>query len=168
MKWYSYIICVVCIIIGVFFGLSWYQDVTATSYVNGDINITNQFSQEQFNYSSSAVAFYPTENSESFSFETELVKTNGFNGERKDYTVKLNEYVLTETTITAGAVKADVKMDFYDTEGKVVCNGELTVVIRFLSDKTQLILSCPTQSSATFFENYFTDNGIRLQVIENL
>ena len=168
MKWYSYLICCLCIIVGVFFGLNWYQDVTAQSYVNGDINISNKFSQESFNYSSSAVVFTPTENAESYAFETELIEVDGFNGVKKDYTVKLNEYVLTDTTITAGSVKANVNMDFYDTEGDVVCNGELTIVIRFLSDKTQLQLSCPNQASATFFENYFSDNGIRLLVIENL
>lgn len=167
MKWYSYIICTIAILLGMFFGIKFYQELTSTSYTNGSINIENQFSQETFDFRNSAVVFYPTENSEAYSFEIDLVKTNGFDGERKDYTVILNDYILYESNITGGAVKSDVQMDFYDTEGNLMHEAKMSITIRFLSSKTQLILSCPDLTSATYFENYFTNNGIRLLVMEN-
>lgn len=168
MKWYSYIICCVLILVGTFFGIKFYQDITATSYVNGSIDISNQFSRESFYYSNSSVVLYPTENSESYTFEIELVKTEGFDGERKKYEVVLNDYVLTDTVITGGAVNSNVKMDFYDVDGTLLHNAEMKITIRFLSGKTQLCLACTDQESATYFENYFTDNGIRLAVNEIL
>ena len=168
MKWYSYIICFVLVIVGAFFGVELYNQATATSYINGSIDISNQFSQEAFSYSNSAVVFYPIENAEAYTFETELVKVEDFDATRKEYQVTLNDFVLTDTTITAGAVNSNVRMDFYDVNGSVLCEGKMIIVIRFLSGKTQLVLYCADQDSATYFEQYFTDNGIRLTVDEIL
>ena len=53
MKWYTYLICFILIIVGVFCGIELYKEVKAESYVNGSIDISNKFSQESFNYSSS-------------------------------------------------------------------------------------------------------------------
>jgi len=58
MKWYTYVICFVLIIVGTFLGIELYKDIKAESYVNGSIDISNQFSQESFNYSSTSVVFY--------------------------------------------------------------------------------------------------------------
>lgn len=168
MKWYSYIICTIAILFGMFFGINFYQDITSTSYTNGDLKgVVNEFSQESFYFRNSAVVFYPTENSEAYAYSVELVKTEGFDGERKDYTVILNDYILYESEITGGAVKSDVQMDFYDTEGNLMHEAKMTIIIRFLSSKTQLVFTCPDLTSATYFENYFTNNGIRLSVMEN-
>ena len=168
MKWYSYIICFILIGLGCFFGVQFYNDVTAMSYTNGSINISNQFSQESFFYSNNAVVFYPTATEEAYTFEIELVKTEGFDAERKEYELVLNDFKLIDTTFKAGAVISDVYMDFYDVEGNEMCNGEMSIRILFLSGKTQLKLSCPDVESATYFEQYFNDNGIRLAVIEIL
>ncbi len=168
MKWYSYIICSFLILVGCFFGIKFYQDLTATSYVNGSIDITNKFSQDSFYYVNSSVVFYPTENSEAYAFEIDCLETENFDGERKEYKVVLNNYILTDTTITGGSISSVIKMDFYDVDGKLLHNAEMNLLIRFLSEKTQLKLSCADQTSATYFENYFSDNGIRLGVIEQL
>lgn len=168
MKWYSYIICSILILVGCFYGIKFYQDVTATSYVNGSIDISNKFSQDSFYYVSSSVAFYPTENSEAYTFEIDCLETDNFDGERKDYKVVLNDYVLINSVITGGSVRSVVQMDFYDVDGNLLHNAEMDLLIRFLSEKTQLKLSCADQTSATYFENYFNDNGIRLGVIELL
>jgi len=59
-------------------------------------------------------------------------------------------------------------MDFYDTEGNIVCNSAMSLSIQFLSNKTQLRLATNGQVSASFLEQYFSDNGIRLSVVEIL
>ena len=58
MKWYTYLICFILIVVGVFCGIELYREVKAESYVNGSIDISNKFSQESFNYSSTSVVFY--------------------------------------------------------------------------------------------------------------
>lgn len=166
MKWYTYLICIVLIIAGIFAGTAFYNEATATSYKNGSINIENQFSQEQFYYSNSAVVFYPNENSEAYTFEIDLNKTEGFDAEVNEYEVYLNGFVLLDTTFTGGSITSNVDMHFYNVDGEVAHEGEMTILLRFLNNKTQLKLSCPDVTSATYFEEYFTTNGIRLAVLE--
>ena len=48
MKWWSYIICFVLALAGAFCGWRYYEDVKATSYETGSINIENVFFQDSF------------------------------------------------------------------------------------------------------------------------
>lgn len=168
MKWYTYLICFVFICLGVFCGIELYRDVKAESYINGSIDISNKFSKESFNYSSTSVVFYHDiyDDTNTYYFETDLVKIEDFNGETKEYRVILNDYILIDADIKAGSVFAVINMDFYNTNGQVVCSSSMNISIQFLSSKTTLVLSTTGQTNASFFEQYFSDNGIRLVVNE--
>jgi len=176
MKWYTYFICFILIIVGTFCGIQLYKEVKAESYINGSIDISNKFSQESFNYSSTSVIFYHDiyDNTDSYIFEIDLLKVEDFNGLEKEYQVVLNDYVLIDSQIKAGSVFSVVNMDFYNTDGELICNSNLNISIKFLSDKTKLTLSIIGNDDYTgleqfsFFEQYFDDNGIRLKVIEIL
>ena len=170
MKWYTYLICFILIVLGVFSGIELYKEVKAESYINGSIDIRNQFSQESFNYTSSSLVFYHDiyDQTETYSFDKELLKVDDFNGVEKEYQVLLNDYVLIDSDINAGSVFSVVNMDFYDTNGEIVCNASMNISIKFLSNKTQLTLTTIGNENASFFEQYFSDNGIRLQVMEIL
>lgn len=169
MKWYTYIICFLLIVLGVFCGIRFYEELKAESYINGSIDITNQFEQESFNYTSSSVAFYyDAETENTYTFEKDLLKVNDFNGKDKQYKIELNDFVIINADIKAGSVYAPITMDFYNTDGDVVCNGTLNISIKFLSGKTTLTLSTIGEEQKGFFEQYFTDNGIRLKVVEIL
>lgn len=170
MKWYTYLICFILIIVGAFCGIELYKEVKAESYINGSIDISNQFSQESFNYTSSSVVFYHDiyDESDTYTFDKELLKVDDFNGKDKEYQVILNDYVLIDSDINPGSVFSVVTMDFYDTDGNVVCNSTMNISIKFLSNKTQLTLTTIGKENASFFEQYFSDNGIRLKVMEIL
>lgn len=96
MKWYTYLICFVLIIIGAFSGIELYKEVKAESYINGSIDISNKFSQECFNYSSSSVSFYHDDydTAETYSFQKDLLVVDSFNGLENTYQVVLNDYIL--------------------------------------------------------------------------
>lgn len=169
MKWYTYLICFILIIIGTFAGIRLYKEVKAESYVNGSIDISNNFSQESFNYSTTSFAFYEdiySENEDEFIFNQDLVKVNDFNGRTKQYEVYLNDFILLDTDFNAGSIFSVANMDFYDEYGDVVCSSSLNISIRFLSNKTELRLSISGLENAMFFEQYFADNGFRLKVLE--
>ena len=170
MKWYTYLICFILIVVGVFCGIELYKEVKAESYINGSIDISNQFSQESFNYTSSSVTFYNDvyDETQTYTFDKELLKVDNFNGEKNEYQVILNDYVLVDSDINAGSVFSVIYMDFYDTDGKIVCNASMNISIKFLSNKTQLTLITTGNENASFFEQYFSDNGIRLKVMEIL
>ena len=168
MKWYTYLICFVLIIIGAFSGIELYKEIKAESYVNGSIDISNKFSQESFNYSSSSVAFYHDDydTTDTYTFQKDLLVVDSFNGLENTYQVVLNDYILFDTEFNAGSIFSMIDIDFYDTDGNIVCNADMKISIVFLSNKTQLELTTIGDESSSFLEQYFTDNGIRLQVIQ--
>lgn len=163
-----YILAFAFIVAGVFCGLRLYKEVKAESYINGSIDISNRFSQESFKYTSTSVVFYHDlyDDTDTYSFEKDLLKTENFDGENKKYNVVLNDYVLLNCDIKAGSVFATVDMDFYGTDGNLVNSAVLKISVKFLSGKTQLTLATTGSVNAQFLEQYFTDNGMRLQIIE--
>ena len=70
-----YLLCFVIIVAGVFCGIRLYKEVKAESYINGSIDISNRFSQESFNYSSTSVVFYHDlyDDTQTYTFEKELL-----------------------------------------------------------------------------------------------
>ena len=170
MKWYTYLICFILIIVGVFCGIELYKEIKAESYVNGSIDISNKFSQESFNYSSSSVAFYHDDydTTDTYTFQKDLLVVDSFNGKEKIYQVILNDYILFNTEFNPGSIFSNVAIDFYDTEGNVICNADMKISIVFLSNKTQLTLATVGDKNSSFLQQYFTDNGIRLRVVEIL
>lgn len=169
MKWYWHVVCVVVIIAGVFCGVSFYREVKAESYINGRINIENKFTQENFFYTASSVAFYLetyADKPETYVCEQNSKKVEDFNAEKKTYQVKLNNYILLDAQINAGSVFANFHLDFHDTNGEITQDADMQISILFLSDKTQLKFVVVGEESRAFLEKYFAENGIRLQVKE--
>lgn len=170
MKWYTYLICFVLIIVGAFCGIELYKEVKAESYINGSIDISNQFSKDSFEYSSTSVVFYHDlyDDTNTYSFEISLTKIEDFNGQKKEYQVWLNDFILIDSEINAGSIYSVVYLDFYDEYGSIVNSSTMNISIKYLSSETLLTLSTVGQTNASFLEQYFADNGIRLKVIEIL
>ena len=97
-----------------------------------------------------------------------MLKVEDFNGKDKEYQVTLNEHILLNCDINAGSVFAITTIDFYDTNNNILCSATLQISIKFLSNKTILTLSTTGNENASFLEQYFSDFGIRLKVIEIL
>ena len=165
-----YLLAFVIIVVGVFCGIRLYKEIKAESYINGSIDISNRFTQESFNYSSTSAVFYHDlyDDTDTYTFEKDLLKVENFDGKKKTYQVVLNDYVLLNTEINAGSVFATVNMDFYDTNGNVINSAVMKVSVKFLSNKTTLTLATTGKENASFLEQYFADNGIRLRIIEIL
>lgn len=160
-----YIIGSLVIISGLICGVAFYKEVTAKSYVNGSINIQNQYSMESFQYNSNSVIFYQNSGTNTYTYSTDLLKVADFNGEKKNYEVVVNDYIL-PATVSAGAVDTTLLLDFYSTSGELTCSSAMKINIKFLSDKTQLTFSVVGEKQAQFLEQYFKDNGIRLRINE--
>lgn len=170
MKWYWYIICVILVLLGVFCGIQLYKEVKAESYVNGSIDISNKFSQESFKYTNTSVVFYHDiyDETDTYIFEADCLKVDDFNGLTNTYQVVLNDYILLESEINAGSIFTNVNLDFYDTYGEIIKSVDMQISIKFLRDKTQLTLATTGNENASFLEQYFSNNGIRLYVNEIL
>ena len=160
-----YIGCFLMITVGVFSGIQLYKEIKAESYVNGTIDISNQFSQDSFSYYNTSVVFYHYlyDDTDTHSFEVDLPKVD-FNGKDGNYLLWLNDYLLIDAEFKSGSVFSAVFMDFYNTNGELVNNTELQISIQFLSNKTNLKLVTIGKVNASYLEQYFADNGIRLKV----
>lgn len=165
----TYMFCAVLICSGVICGINLYKEVTAESYINGSIDISNTTSQESFYYSASSLTFYYDyyDESEAQIFTIDLVPVEDFDGDKYNYQLVLNDYVIQDINvqINHGSVFAVIIMEFYNTDGLLVCNSNLSISIKFLSNKTTLSISVEDYQSASFFEQYFSDYGIRLKVL---
>ena len=165
-----YLAAFVLIVAGVFCGIRLYKEVKAESYVNGSIDISNRFSQESFYYSSTSVVFYHDlyDETETYTFTKDLLKTENFDGLKNEYCVTLNDYILLDSQITAGTVFSMLCIDFYDTNSEIVCSASMQIKIEFLSNKTSVSLTTKGNEQASFLEQYFADNGIRLKIVQIL
>ena len=170
MKWYTYLICFVLVIVGTFCGIQLYKEVKAESYINGSIDISNKFSQENLNYSSTSLVFYHDlyDDTDTYSFEQDLLKVENFNGQKKSYELWLNDFIILDAEFNAGSVYSTVQLDFYNEYGNIIYSSKLNISVKYLSSKTQITLSTKGQESASFLEQYFKDNGIRLKIVEIL
>jgi len=170
MKWYVYLICFALVIAGAFCGVRLYQLVTAESYINGSIDIENRFTMESFSYAETGVEFYHDiyDTTNTYAYSVDLQRVDDFDGARKTYQVVLNDYFVPETQITAGSVFATVYMEFYSTNGGLLCSAHFNISVKFLSNKTSLTLSTTGGENASFLSQYFRDNGIRLKINEIL
>lgn len=168
MRWWGYLICFVLIVVGVFCGIQLYKEVKAESYVNGTIDISNRFSQEAFKYKSSSAVFYHDtyDDTNTYYFDKQLLKTENFDGEKKTYKVMLNDFNLFNAEVNAGSVFATITIDFYDTQGQLIKSSDMSLSVKFLSNKTQITFATVGSENAQFLEQYFSDNGLRLQIIE--
>ena len=105
---------------------------------------------------------------DTYYFEQDLLKVEDFNGKNKDYQIWLNDFILLQSDINAGSIYSVAYIDFYDEYNNLIQASTLNISIKFLSNKTQLTLSTEGKENASFLEQYFSDNGIRLKVIEIL
>ena len=153
---------------GVFCGLRLHTLMTAESYVNGSIDISNQFSMESFSYTSTSVEFYNDiyNNPTNYSFEVDLLPVDDFNGQKNTYQIVLNNYILIDTQIVAGSVFAKIYLDFHDTNGDIICSSFVDIQVKFLSNKTTLTLATTGSQNASFLTQYFSDYGLRLKINE--
>ena len=165
-KFVFYIVTGLIIISSIICGVQLYKEITAKSYINGQIDIRNQFITQSFEYKSSSVVFTKSGENEAYTFEIDLTKVEDFNGEIKQYKIEMNDYILFNAVITTGSVSADVEIDFYDTQNKQVCTSELNILVEFLSNKTRLKMTTQGAKQAEFLTQYFTDYGIRLSIAE--
>lgn len=178
MKWYTYIICFVLMLVGIWSGITLWQKVHAESYINGSITVTNNLYFESFTYNNSlfseVIVFNDNDLANDNNFETHnyswssvnLPTVTDFNGITKVYQVEINGYRIFDATINAGGVLTRINIDFYDSENNLSCAGYYDLSVRFLSNRTELFVKTVGQKNANFIEQYFADNGLRITIKE--
>lgn len=159
-----YIIACAIIVCGIFCSIQFFKEATATSYVRGEITTRNSFSQEQFMYSTSSLSLYEDVYNNTYSYESEQLPVDDFNGRQYTYEVKLNNFNIIDADIDSGNIAFTVHMKFYSPTNELLCNGSIKFNIKFLSNKTMVSIITYSNEEASFFEQYFDDYGLKLEV----
>ena len=168
MKWYSYILCFILIIVGIFC----------------TIELVDLFSVKSGEYGS-VITYKTQENYEEFSkfdygsitFDTEdyalykNVSTFGsqkFDGTKEDYTLFFNGQPLNNVVQTAGRINGDLSLKFYDLNGEEITTANVHFVIEYLASATKVTTTITnTDNSVSYLTAYMEINGAVLQVMSN-
>ena len=169
MKWYTYIICLILIIVGAFC----------------TIELVDLFSVKSGEYGS-VISYKTQENYEEFSkfdygtigFETEdyttykNVSTFGskkFDGTKADYTLFFNGQPLNNVVQTAGRINGDLSLKFYDLNGEEITTADIHFVVEYLASLTKVTTTITNvNNSVSYLNAYMEINGAVLQVVKGV
>lgn len=159
-----YVLAFIIIFIGSLSGFGLYKDLTAKSIIVGSLDYDQLTTTQSMTYSKSSLILYTAEEDNTCCyFEDTMSLVKDFNGNEHNYIVTLNDYVLTESSISAGSIYSIVNFVFYDTDNSVKCNTQLDVSILFLSSKTKIRLETDIENKP-YLEDYFSNYGFTLKI----
>ena len=158
-----YILASVIVVGGIFHGVKLVKEVTSQSYIVGDITVENAFELENFSYKTNTVAF--SEKNEIWSYNLQFLPLKDFNGQKYDYSIVVNDYIL-PTETSAGSASTKMNIEFYSTVGELEHSATLNIKLEFYVDKTTMLLTTTTLTQASYIEKYISTNGFKIKVIQ--
>lgn len=167
MKWYSYVICCVLIIVGAICTVNlvniWDNKSSIVGEI-GSIETVNDYSQIcRLDYSTVTLE---TEDNINYS-SSQAFGAVDFDGAKKDYVLFFNDTLVKDTTIKSGEISANVILNFYSTDGQLASVCDLSVEIKFYDDKTVVDVSTVNENnSIAYYTRYATVNGAIFKVVE--
>lgn len=165
MKWYSYLICFILIIVGAFC----------------TVEMVNLFSVKSGEYGS-IISYQTHGDYEEFSkfdfgsidFETTDYKTykdistfgfQKFDGTKEDYSLFFNGQPLNNVVQSAGRINGDLSIKFYDLNGKEITTANVHFLIEYLASATKVTTTITNvNNSVSYLTAYMEINGAVLQV----
>ena len=154
---------------GVFCGISWFKKAHAKSHIIGTLDFDNRYTMESFSFSNAKhpIAFDHDEgNLTDWYFEDELEKVPTFDGDKKQYEIELNNYLILDAKIMFRRVSFDVSMNYRDLDASIKCEGSFNIVISFFNDKTTIRIETRGDKFRQFLEQYILENGFELFIKE--
>lgn len=167
MKWYSYIICAFLIVAGIFSFMNLQDIWSQSSYVVGTpITIETQNNYElvcKFDYGTIA---FETEDYVEY-VNTSTFAHYEFDGSKNNYSVLVNDNLLSDIEVSAGKIIANCLINFYSTDGELTSTADLNFTILFYDDSTQITISMSNENdSYAYLSKYMANNGFILKVVK--
>ena len=164
------VLCVGSILSGIFFGIKWFKASHSKSHVIGSLDVNNSLTQDNFSYSNAEnpIVFYHDDydTTELYTFTAELKAVPSFDGDKKQYEILLNDYLVLEPTILFRAVSFRVYINFEDLDKSILCETYFDVTIKFWSDKTDFRIEMYGAENSQYVERYINGNGFELFINE--
>lgn len=166
MKWYSYLICCILIIIGVFCTIELIEVFSVKSGEYGNVISYQTHSEyEEFSkYDFGSIDFQ----SENF-IDYKNVSTFGaenFDGTKQEYTLFFNGQPLNNVVQTAGRISGNCLLKFKNLNGEDVCIADVHFVVEYLASETRITSTITNENnSVSYLNSYMEINGAVLQVV---
>ena len=165
MKWYSYIICFVLIIVGSFctielvdlFSVKSGEYGSVISYqTHGDYEEFSKFDFGSINFDSDDYNSYK---------DISTFGAQNFDGTKQEYTLFFNGQPLNNVVQTAGRINGDLSLKFYDLNGDEIKTANIHFMIEYLASATKVTTTITnTENAVSYLNAYMEINGAVLQV----
>ena len=166
MKWYSYIICFILIIIGTFCTIELVDLFSATSGEYGSvISYQTHGDYEEFSKFDYGTIDFDTEDYTTYK-NISTFGSQQFDGTKEDYTLFFNGQPLNNVVQTAGRINGDLSLKFYDLNGEEITTADIHFVVEYLASATKVTTTITNvDNSVSYLNAYMEINGAVLQVV---
>ncbi len=167
MKWYTYVVCFVLIIVGILCSMELVKifNVKSAEYgtfvtieTKNDYNEISRFDLGSF--------VFDTDDYQYFTFNA-IYSPEDFNGKENNYTLLYNGQPLSNIVSSAGKISGDLIKNFYNVDGEVASTVNLHVLIEYYASGTKVSLSLTNENdSMSYMTTYSNINGAILKVVQ--
>ena len=167
MKWYSYLICFVLIIAGLFSTIELVKIFNVSSSEHGSaIVIETEDKYNEISKFDLNLLDLKTDDYNNFHLTLSFAPEK-FDGTDKDYKLLFNGQPATDVSVSAGKVTGRFIISFYDLDNVLVSVAVFDVTVEYYSSDTRVSLSLTNSlDSVSYLTNYANLNGAILQVVE--
>lgn len=165
MKWYSYIICFILIIVGAFCTVELVDLFSVKSGEYGSvISYQTHDNYEEFSKFDFGSIDFDTEDYNSYK-DISTFGSQKFDGTKEDYVLFFNGQPLNNVVQTAGCINGNLSLKFYDLNGDEITTANVHFVIEYLASATKVTTTITnTNNSVSYLTAYMEINGAVLQV----
>lgn len=166
MKWYSYVICFVLIIVGTFCTIKLVDLFNVQSGEYGSvITYETQGNYKEFSKFDYGAIEFDTEDYISY-INISTFGSQQFDGTKDNYTLLFNGQPLNNIVQTAGRINGDLSLKFYDLNGEEITTADIHFVIEYLASTTKVTTTITNvDNSVSYLNTYMEINGAVLQVV---
>lgn len=167
MKWYSYIICFILVISGVFCTIGIANIWSESSEVHGTVPpVEVQYGYDKVTQFSFEEMAFESEDNLNYTFKsTEDVVS--FDGSKKNYVLFFNDNLVSDVELFSGKIVASLNLKFYGTDGSIVSIVKLNILIEFFDGNTEVTIKTKNDNnSMAYLTQYVNVNGATIKVLE--
>ena len=165
MKWYSYVLCFILIIVGAFCTVELVDLFSVKSGEYGSvISYQTHGDYKEFSKFDFGSIDFDTEDYKSYK-DISTFGTQKFDGTKENYALFFNGQPLNNVVQTAGRINGDLSLKFYDLNGDEITTANVHFIIEYLASATKVTTTITnTNNSVSYLTAYMEINGAVLQV----
>lgn len=165
MKWYTYLICGVLIIVGIFCTINLVDTFNVKGGEYGSVVI---FEQKAYTEFSKFDQIYDFDSTDFVNYShVSSYAPQRFNGKKTTYDLLVNEKPVVVTSRSAGRITGYYELNFKDANADVIVTVRLDITVDYLSDQTRVTITTQNyNNSISYLNNYMNTNGLVLRVVE--